>query len=92
MATPNPGALLLVMMNHRKRLGVMDDHHIVILQVISYRIILDDGLIDFYLTVAQINLRTLEGVVHLLGDAEEIGRPVDDSPVGLDTQIVHQPR
>jgi len=70
----------------------MDDHHIMILQVVSYRIIMDDGLIDFYLTVAQIDLTALEGVVHLLGDAEEIGRPVDDPPVGLDAQIVHQQR
>ena len=71
----------------------MDDHHIVILHVVPYRIIIitDDGLIDSYFTFAQINLCSLEGVVHLLGDAEEIGWPMDDSPVGLDTQIVHQP-
>ena len=53
---------------------------------------MDDGFVDLHLTVAQVDLPPLEGVVHLLGDAEKIGRPMDDPPAGLDARAVHQQR
>lgn len=91
MTAPDPGPPLGVVVDQRKRLGIVNYHQVVVEMVA-------DGVIEIHLLVqlqllfGRDQLPALEGVVHLLGNGEEIGGAVDNPPAGLDSQPVHKQR
>lgn len=73
MTAPYPGAALPVMHEHRKRLWVVDDNNVVV-NMIADGVLENNFLVNFHLQFGKINIRALKGIMHLLRDAEEIGR------------------
>jgi hypothetical protein len=90
VTSPYPRAVLLVMVNHRKRLRIVDDDQIVTVQVISDRVFIDDFFVNPHFSMAQVDLPTLQGIVHLLGDAEEISCPLNHPPACPNPYTVHE--
>jgi len=90
VTTPDPGAVLLVVLDHGQRLRIVDDDQVVGLQVVPDGVFVNDLFVDLHLPVAQVDRVPLEGVVHLLGNAEKIRRSLDDPPPGLDPHAVHE--
>ena len=90
MAAPDPGAVFPVIEDHGEGLGIVDDDHVVAVQVVSNGIFMDDALVDILFQVAQVDLFPLEGVVHFFGYAEKIRRSLNDPPPGLDPRAVHE--
>jgi hypothetical protein len=77
--------------DHRKRLQIVDDHDIVG-EVVPDDVLVDHLFVDPLFPVGEVDLAALEGIVHLLRDAEKIGRPLDHPPAGLDSKAVHEQR
>jgi hypothetical protein len=77
-------------MDHGERLRIMNDHHIMGFQVIANGVLPNYLFINLHFPIAQVDIIPLEGIVHLLGNAEEIGRSVNDSPSCFNTQAVHE--
>lgn len=89
MAPPDPGAALAIVLDERQGLRIVDDDKVVI-QLIPEGILVNDVFVDLGLQVREADRGPLQGVVHLLGDAEEVGRTVDSTPAGADSHAAHQ--
>ena len=74
MATPDPWTPLAVMVDHGQGLRVVDDDHVVV-QVGPDGIFVYHLFENFLLPVGKVDLPTLQGIVHLFGDAEEVREP-----------------
>ena len=92
MASPDPRTVLFIVIDHREGLGIVNDHQVMTIQVVSDHIFIDHFLIDIHLPITQIDVSTLERVVHLLRDAEKVGGSLDYPPACLDAHAVHQKR
>src|SRR6516165_7616908 len=89
MAAPYPRRLLAEMADERQRLRIVDDHEVVV-EMHPHGVLEHDLLVDLALELAQIDLAALERVVHLFGDAEEVGTTLDHPPAGPNPGGVHQ--
>ena len=89
MAAPDPRRLLAEVADKRQGLRVVDDHQIMV-EMHAGRVLEHDLLIDVPLQVGEIDLVALKRVVHLLGDAEEVGPALNHAPSGRYAGCVHQ--
>ena len=79
------------MLDERQRLRVVHDHHVMI-EMQARRVFERHLLVDLHLQVGEIDVAALQGVVHFLGDAEEVRAAFDHAPAGPDAGGVHQQR
>ena len=77
------------MLNHRKRLRIVNDHHVVV-KVVADRIFVGHFLINPSLEFSNIDAGPLQGVVHFFGDAEEVWAPLDHTPTGANAGCIHK--
>ena len=89
MAAPDPGALLLVMIDLRLR--IVNDYKIVI-QKIARAVFVDHLLENLFFDAGEIDLATLERVVHFFCNREEIRRSLNNPLFGAQTEAVPKQR
>jgi len=89
MAAPHPWLSLPAELYEGKRLGIVDDHAIVVDHGIGGEILV--GLeVQILLHAGQVDVLSLYTVVKLLRDFKKIGCPADDPPIRVDARIVHK--
>jgi len=75
VALPHPGSILVVVLNQRQGLRI-EDNDVVLVQLAADGILVDDVLVMALFQVCQVDGPALQGVVHFLGDADEVARPL----------------
>jgi hypothetical protein len=79
------------MADERQRLRVVHDHDVMV-DMVAHRVLIADLLVYLHLEVGELDIGSLQGVVHLLGDAEEFRSALNHPPAGLDANGIHQQR
>ena len=57
---------------------------------IANAVLVNDLLDNFLFDAGQIDLTSLQGVVHFLGDGEEISRALDHAPFSAKAETIHE--
>jgi hypothetical protein len=91
MATPDPRAFLLVMLDQRQRLRVVHNDEVVI-EKVAHAVLVNHLLENFLFNLGEIDLSTLKGIVHFLCDREKIGCALNNAPLGTQPEAIHEQR
>jgi hypothetical protein len=81
--------MLPIVLDHGEGLRIMNDDEIVV-KMVSDGVLTDHIFVDLPFLARHMEIPPLEPVVHLLGDAEEVGGALDDAPPGFDSDRVEQ--
>ncbi len=89
MAAPDPRRSLAKVGDDRQGLRVVDDHQIMV-KMHANGVLEHHLFINVPLHVGEKELVALQGVVHPLGDVEEVGPALNDAPSGGNAGCVHE--
>jgi hypothetical protein len=89
VTSPYPGLYLFIVFDKGQRLGIMDNHTIMI-EMSDFRKTLVCFQIKLFFITGQIYGLSLEGIVKFFGDIEKIGRSGQNTPSGIHAHVIQQ--